>query len=286
MEEVVIALLPTILGAVEGMFNKGSSDKLAGQIRDTSNTMPAETSAAAASAAEQANAGLPGREYYQEQIDSMIPKTLSQAKEMAQTPSSIIDLAANALTRSNDAYNKLAVSDAEARVGNIRNYQNVLQNKGQMALGIQDRNNQIQLAGDYQEAQGTKDLMGSINQGVGNSISLYGDMEKNKYLKEQNAALMEFFKPHDTPTTLAPTTPTVASFGSEAPSTPYSSPGKIDEAAIRNMIGGGNNPSSPSYKNLIATPGIDNSPISLDANGNFTNAIDPNKLALAFGYIF
>lgn len=211
----LLALAPLAIDLIGGIFGKKGSDKLAGDIRNQKITMPEEAIRAEELARMTSFMGMPGYETYKENINQMLPKTLSQVKELATSPSSIIDLAAKGLSASNDAYNQLAVKDTEARVGNIRSYQNVLQNKAGMALGIQNENNQIQLAGDYQEAQGTKDLMGSINQGVGNSISLYGDMEKNKYLKDQNAALSEFFKPHDTPTT----TPTVAS-GGFTPNTP------------------------------------------------------------------
>lgn len=182
-----------VIDLIGGIFGKSESDKTAEQISSLKSTMPTEEEKAAALAERMSYMGLPGYENYQEQIDQVVPKTFREAEKVATSPSQLIQFGATALQQTNDAYNKLATSDATARIENMRNYQNVLQHKAGMALGIENQNNAIEMASINQEAQGSKDLISSVTRGVGSSINAYSTFKQLDYLDEQNQRLSSFF---------------------------------------------------------------------------------------------
>ena len=222
---VVTALLPFVMNLIGGLWGKSESDKTAEQISGLQSEMPAEALQAESLAREMSSMGLPGVETYKEQINQIVPSTLSAVKEVAQSPSQIIDLASKALTATNDAYNKLAVSDATARLSNMKNYQSVLENKANLASNIQSQNNQIQMAAIGQKAQGTSDLISGIERGVAGSISSYGQQQQNDYMKDYYDKISGFFDNSSQPTTtqLNPvnnTIPKVATFESTPSFTP------------------------------------------------------------------
>jgi hypothetical protein len=191
--ETIISLIPMVIDLIGGLFGKSESDKTAEEISGLKASMPPEEVKAEQLAKKMSYMGLPEYEKYQEQIDQIVPKTFKQAEKAASSPSQLIQLGADALKMSNDAYNKLAVTDASARLENMRNYQGVLQHKAGMNLNIQGQNNAMDFAATQQEAQGTKDLISSITRGVGTSINTYAGMEKLDYLEEQNRILGTFF---------------------------------------------------------------------------------------------
>jgi hypothetical protein len=203
MVSLALSLIPAAINLVSGLFGKSASDKTAKQIADLKMSMPSEEIQAVELAREMSYLGMPGYEHYQQTIDEMMPKTISQAKEMNQSPSNLISLAAKTLTATDEAYNNLAVEDTKQRIANMGNYQNALMHKAGVNMNIQGANNQIKMASIEQSAQGTKDLLQSVNNAAGSAINTYGTIKSLNSQEEYYNKLGTFFQnggsPSDVP---------------------------------------------------------------------------------------
>ena len=193
MEEI-LSSLPMITNIVGGIAGKSESDKLADKERALRLTMPPEMLKAEGIARNLSQMGLPGYEKYREDIDQITPNTVSQARQVAQSPSQLVDLMSRSQTQTNEALQNLQIKDAQANIGNKQNYQNLLADKGRMALGIQGANNQTAMGADLQQAQGTKDLFQSLNNAVGSGINTYSTLSMLGYQKDYLKGLQESWK--------------------------------------------------------------------------------------------
>lgn len=186
----LVGIASQLLGGILG--NEQAKDT-AEEIRKQQLKMPRELQMAEAQARELSQLGMPGYETYKEQARELMPTTLNQAKDLATSPSSIIDMASKSLAATNRAYNDLAVRDAQARLGNMQNYQNVLMQKGAVQTGIDQANIQTNLAALAQEAQGTKDLWQGITNAAGSAINVAANQQTKQYQDEYLKMLSGYF---------------------------------------------------------------------------------------------
>ncbi|GEM_PF-3342134 len=231
---LLASLIPMAINLASGVFSKVASDKTASKIGDLNTTMPEQAIEAEGMAREMSYMGMPGYERYKDNVDQMMSQTISQMKDVLQSPSSMIDMASRAMSATDEAYNQLAIEDTKARLGNINNYENVLTHNAGLDVSIQGQNNQIKLASIEQSAQGTKDLLQSINTGIGAGISTYGMISslnsQEDFLKKQAT----FFQQGGSVDSLTPSKPAVPTFEDSPSSSPgyekipqmFSSPGE------------------------------------------------------------
>jgi len=181
----LLSLIPAALNLFQGIAGKSSSDKLAEEERKLKLGLPREMLQAEGIAKNLAAMGLPGYEKYREDISQITPTTVNQARQVAQSPSQLIDLMSRSQSATNSALRDLEVRDTAQNVQNKQNYQNFLGQKGQMALGIQGANNQTEQMANVQQAQGTKDLFQSLNNAIGSGINTYSTLSMLGYQKDQ-----------------------------------------------------------------------------------------------------
>jgi hypothetical protein len=206
-----IAAIAAIFSIAQGVAGDLSSSQLAGKILSQKTYMPPEEIAAMTKSNELSNEGIPGEKFYEQNIKSMTEGTLEGARKVAQNPSDVITMAGEAISRGNEMYNKLAADSASVHLDNIKENINTLQHGAGMDLSVQGANINENISGFEQKAQGTKDLMSSVNQGIGNAINVEASNKKMSYLKDQNDILSSFFKNNSTPPeTATPPTPLVA----------------------------------------------------------------------------
>jgi hypothetical protein len=198
MVSALLSLIPAAINLIGGIAGKSESDKLAEKQRALKLSMPPEMLKQEAMARNLSQMGLPGYERYREDIGQITPSTVNQAKQVAQSPSQLIDLMSRSQTATNEALQNLQVRDAEAKRMNQMNYQNVLGQKGQMALGIQGANLQTEMGANLQEAQGTKDLFQSLNNAVSSGINTYSTISQLNYQEEYLKLLTDSWGKTDT----------------------------------------------------------------------------------------
>ena len=182
--ETFLALVLAGIDLIGGIFAKSESDELAAEIAKKKVTEPPAMAQAEAEAKRLSAMGMPGYETYKEEIGEMMPRTITQFKEVAQGGASVIDLAAKTLRETNKAYRDLAMQEAAAKISNIRGYEGFLERKAGMQMGIQEQNIGIDIAALMQRAQGTKDLLQSFQEAGAAGISTYGMLKKLGYQKE------------------------------------------------------------------------------------------------------
>lgn len=215
MVSELISLAPAAIDLIAGIFGKTESEKMADEIRKQQQQLPAQVVAAQKSAEKMSYLGMPGYETYKEQINELMPTTLNQVKEYAQSPSAVIDMASKSLAQTNRAYNDLAIKDATAKISNQRNYQDVLMQAGGMQAMIDRGNIQTNLAATAQEAQGTKDLMQGLTNAAASGINTFATVKGLNYQEQMLNQMGEYWK--QTPTNainqlVQPRVPTVAGF--------------------------------------------------------------------------
>jgi hypothetical protein len=181
---LLASLIPAAINLVQGIAGKSESDKLADKERQLKLSMPPEMLKAEGMARNLSMMGLPGYEKYREDINQITPNTVSQARQVAQSPSQLIDLMSRSQTATNDALQNLQIRDTQQNIANKQNYQNFLGQKANMTLGIQGANNQTEQSANLQEAQGTKDLFQSLNSAIGSGINTYSTLSMLGYQKD------------------------------------------------------------------------------------------------------
>jgi len=180
----LVSMIPVVGNTLSGIFGMSASNRLADKESKLKLSLPPDMLKAEGIARQLAAMGMPGYEKYKEDINQITPTTVNQAREVAQSPSQLIDLMSRSQSATNSALRDLQVRDTAANVQNKQNYQNFLGQKANMQLGIQERNNQTQLGADMQQAQGTKDLFQSLNNAIGSGINTYATLSKLGYLKD------------------------------------------------------------------------------------------------------
>jgi len=195
--EALLALIPIAIDLISGIFAKSESDELAAEIAKKKVTEPPAMAQAEAEAKRLSAMGMPGYETYKEEIGEMMPRTITQFKEVAQGGASVIDLAAKTLRETNKAYRDLATQEAAAKISNIRGYEGFLERKAGMQMGIQEQNIGIDIAALMQEAQGTKDLLQSFQEAGATGVSTFGMIKKLGYEKEYMDYLKGYYGPTD-----------------------------------------------------------------------------------------
>ena len=185
----LLSLVPVVGNALSGVAGMIASNNLADKEKQLKLTMPPEMIKAEGMARELAAMGVPGYEKYKEDINQITPTTVNQAREVAQSPSQLIDLMSRSQGATNAALRDLEVRDASANVQNKQNYQNFLGQKAQMQLGIQGQNNQTDMTALRQDAQGTKDLFQSLNNAIGSGINTYSTLSMLNNQKDYLNAL-------------------------------------------------------------------------------------------------
>jgi hypothetical protein len=181
MWESILGLATNLVG---GIIGESSAEKTADEIRKQKIGLSRQTSSGLGVAERMAYAPMPGESEYRQQISELMPTTLNQAKDLAQSPSSIIDMASKSLAQTNKAYNELAINRANFDIGNMRNLQESYFNVGRQQNAIDMYNTQTNLAAIGQEAQGTKDLVQGMNNAGGAFIQGQSNQQMNDYMAE------------------------------------------------------------------------------------------------------
>lgn len=190
----IISLASSLIPMIEGLFSNDAAGDTAAKIERQKLTVPPEMLKAVALAREQAYSNMPGYDTYKENIDELLPKVAGQAKEVSSSPSAVIGLMSKALGETNKAYQDLAIKNVGYHTSALNQYQDMLTRKSGMDLAVQQGNVNTNKEAIYQEAQGTKDLMSGINQGIGTGLNTYAMMKELGYDEEMSKWMHEYFK--------------------------------------------------------------------------------------------
>ena len=168
----------------EGVNAQQASEQEAQKIAEQKLTMPSEETKAEGLARHLASSDMPGLENYKDQIDQLIPRTADAIQKTASSPVALIDMMSRALAETDKQYNTLATENANFHLGTMQNFQNLLTRKAGMDLNIQDANVATNKEAIMQRAQGSKDMIQSVENAGGALLDTYAMMKKLGYEKD------------------------------------------------------------------------------------------------------
>lgn len=189
----ILSLIPTVLKLVEGLTGKTQSDKTAEQIKQEQLSMPYEETEAERVAKSLTGSDMPGYKTSKDYINQLIPKTAEAFKETASSPVALIDLMSRGLAETDKQYQELTDKNVAYHQSTLENYQNVLQRKAGMNLGVQEGNIITNKEAITQKATGTKDLLQSVEGAAGAGINTYAMMKKLGYEKDLMGYMGKYF---------------------------------------------------------------------------------------------
>lgn len=141
-----------------------------------------------------ASKGLPGKETIEDDIQSQVARTMGLGKQVADSPSALLDL----LSKSNEGatanMRQLGVQDASAQLGNRMQLAEFLSRaKAPMQAMIEDKNINLGISAERERMVGTQELLQGITQGMGGLAQGASAHMMDKNMKSQLEILKGFY---------------------------------------------------------------------------------------------
>ena len=182
-----------ITGLMKGVLGKVASNQF---IRETSHlqaSVPSAVTQAGAIMGQQANMGLSSVDLIKGNMMSANATNFGKAKKVATTPTQLMAALMSSNEASLQGERDVDVQDAMMRNQNQQRYASWLSTiKAPAEQRVEDFDINKALGIARERMQGTANLMGGIEGGVGSAISAAGLNKQVGYLDDQNALLQSF----------------------------------------------------------------------------------------------
>jgi hypothetical protein len=193
--------LSLIAGIASGLANIGggllarrSHNKYADFLNEQKVEMPGAIGAAESEFRGMASQGLPGKDAIADDIQSQIARTLGLGKEVADSPSVLLDLLAKSNESATSSVRQLGVQDASAKLQNRAMLADFLSRaKAPMELNIANQNMELGIASQRERMMGTQELLQGITNGLGGMTTGFANHETQKYMKDKIAQMDNWF---------------------------------------------------------------------------------------------
>jgi len=191
---LIAGLTSGLVGVGGGLLAKKAHNKFADYLDKQEVKMPGAMDTAEGIFQANASQGLPGKETIEDDIQSQIARTLGLGKEVADSPSALLDLLAKSNESATGSIRQLGVQDASAKLHNRAMLGDFLSRaKAPMELNIANQNMELGIASQRERMMGTQELLQGITNGLGGITTGFANHEMQKNMKDQIAKMDEWF---------------------------------------------------------------------------------------------
>jgi hypothetical protein len=197
--------LPLIAGLASGLANIGggmlaqrSHNKYADFLDEQKVKMPDAIGSAEAEFRGMASKGLPGKETIADDIQSQIARTMGLGKQVAESPSQLLDLLSKSHEGASSGIRELGVQDATAKDRNRHMLADFLARaKAPMEMNVANQNLNLKVSAEKERMMGTSELLQGITGGMTGFMTGASNQMVSDHLKSQNEILNNFFSVDD-----------------------------------------------------------------------------------------
>lgn len=186
--------LPTAIQGASGIASYFLKKEYADKLEGHKIGMPEGVAEAESVHSALAKEGLPGAEGMKSEADQVSANTLSQAKEMADSPSALMGTLAKSQAINQDAVRKINTQDAMAKIQNRQGLAQFLGRvKAPTQLNVDKYNSEIDIAADNQRLGAWGDLFQGTSNAAASYITGKGGQAQMDYLNEKTNYLKKFW---------------------------------------------------------------------------------------------
>lgn len=194
MLSLIAGLTSGLMGIGGGFIARNQHNKFADYLDKQKVTMPGAMGAAESIFQGNASQGLPGKETIEDDIQTQIARTMGLGKEVADSPSALLDLLAKSHESASGNMRQLGVQDAAAKMQNrVALAEFLSRAKAPMELGVQNANMELGIASQREKMMGTQELLQGITNGLGGMTTGFSNFEMEKAMKDRNDLLKNYF---------------------------------------------------------------------------------------------
>jgi len=212
----LLTAIPQLIG---GIVAKSSHDKYAKLLDGSTLDMPSQYKEARGIYEKLAATGLPGVDQAKLDLMGTVPSSLRAYQSVADNPASIMGALSDAQSGVNQGLADLSIKDAVAKIQNMSNLGNYMQQEGAVQGQYDQYNNQIKMSAGAERMTGTSELLKGITGGISGGISAYGNMKMANDMEDYyNGSGMPLNNPQPPTTVATATQPALGIGASVAPS--------------------------------------------------------------------
>ncbi len=190
-----VSLLGNVIG---GALAKRSHNKYADYLDDQKVEMPGAIGQAETEFRGMASQGLPGKDAIADDIQSQIARTMGLGKQVAESPSQLLDLLSKSHESASSGMRELGVQDATAKNRNRHMLADFLARaKAPMEMRVADQNLNLGISAQKERMVGTASLLQGITGGLAGMTTGVGNHMVSQHLGKQNDILSSLFDKTD-----------------------------------------------------------------------------------------
>jgi hypothetical protein len=192
---LLLGLGGAVASGVAGVFAKRQHNKFADYLNENDLAMPESMSSAESVYRGMASQGLPGKETIEGDIQSQIARTMGLGKQVADSPSGLLDLLSKSGESATNAIRQLGVDDANAQLKNQGMLGEFLSRaKAPMELNVDQFNYMKNVSAERERMHGTQELFRGLTQGLTTASTAFGNRSLRRMLKGDERDVNKFFR--------------------------------------------------------------------------------------------
>ena len=181
-------------GIAKGIVAKSAHNKYAKQLESMEMKMPDAVSQAEGVRTDLAYGDMPGFADMMAGVDSNTASTMTQAKQVATSPAALMDALVQSSTAGEQGKRELGVQNAQAQQTNQASLARFFESvKSPAEQRIIQFDIDKKIASNKERMQGTADLMGGVEGGIGSAFSSFGQGEQLDFMSDRNDAMKSYW---------------------------------------------------------------------------------------------
>ena len=183
-----------LTGVVKGIIAKKAHDKYAKRLGEIEMKMPDAIGQAEAVRTDMAYGDMPGFDTMMGDVDAGVAGTMTKAKRLATSPAALMDALIESSTAGEGQKRDLGVQNAMFQNQNqnaLARFYSTIKSPAEQKIIQFDIDKEIAI--NKEQMEGTKELMGGIEGGIGSAFSAFGAGKQLSFMEDRNEMMKRYW---------------------------------------------------------------------------------------------
>lgn len=184
-----------VTGIVKGIIAKKAHDDYANKLGKIEMKMPGAIGQAEAIRTDMAYGDMPGFSTMMGDVDAGTAGTMTQAKQMATSPAALMDALIQSSTAGEQQKRGLGTQNAMFKNQNqnlLARFYSTIKSPAEQKIIQFDIDKEIAI--NKEQMEGTKELMGGIEGGIGSAFSAFGSGKQLGFMSDRNEMMKQYWQ--------------------------------------------------------------------------------------------